>query len=246
MVYRIFVRHGSGILKKWGIYMKHFSIAIDGPSGAGKSTMAKMLAKELRFIYVDTGAMYRGVGLYIYNNGINSKDRETIIEQLPNISVKIVYADNEQRVLLNGEDVSGLIRNEKIGRYASDCSAIKEVREHLLSLQRDMGKSNDIIMDGRDIGTVVLPCATLKIFLVADLRDRAQRRYDEMRLKGMECTYEEILKQMAERDYNDMSRAVAPLRAAEDAITVDTTGISIDEVYNMLLRLVKERLNNVL
>ncbi len=226
--------------------MKRISIAIDGPSGAGKSTMAKMLAKELGFVYVDTGAMYRAVGLYICRKGIDSKDRDSIVAELPEIVVTIEYKDGEQRIILNGEDVSGFIRNELIGRYASDCSALPEVRAHLLMLQRNMREKADIIMDGRDIGTVVLPDASLKIFLIADIESRAKRRYDELLQKGVEVTFEETREQMEKRDMNDMNRAVAPLKAAEDAVTVDSTKMDIEETYRYILNIIRERLGDVL
>lgn len=226
--------------------MNYISVAIDGPSGAGKSTMAKMLAKELGYVYVDTGAMYRAVGLYILRKGINSKDREKVIKELPDISVTIKYAHGEQHIYLNGEDVSSLIRTEEVGLYASDCSAINEVRAHLLSLQRDMGRKSHIIMDGRDIGTVVLPDATVKIFLVADLAKRAKRRYDELIAAGKGVSYEETYRQMEQRDSNDMNRSVAPLRPAEDSIRVDTSDCSIEEAYNKLKKIITEKTKDVL
>lgn len=226
--------------------MNYISVAIDGPSGAGKSTMAKMLAHELGYVYVDTGAMYRAVGLYILRRGIEGSDRKSIINELPNISVTIKYENGAQRILLNGEDVSGLIRTEEVGAYASACSAIGEVRAHLLSLQRNMGKTNNIIMDGRDIGTVVLPDATVKIFLVADLDKRAKRRYDELKNAGKSVTYEETYRQMEKRDANDMNRSVAPLKPADDAKIVDTSDCGIEEAYARLKKIITEKTKDVL
>lgn len=219
------------------------SIAIDGPSGAGKSTMAKKIAEEVGFIYVDTGAMYRAVGLYVLRQGIRSDDGAAIVPLLPKIFVTIAYAEGEQRILLNGNDVSGDIRTETVAKYASDASAIPQVRAHLLQLQRDMGKTSNIIMDGRDIGTVVLPDATLKIFLIASLEERARRRYEELVQKGVATTYDQVKAQIAQRDFNDSNRAVAPLKAADDAVLVDTTGQTVDETYATMLGLIKERIH---
>lgn len=226
--------------------MKYISVAIDGPSGAGKSTMAKRLAAELGYVYVDTGAMYRAVGLYIMRKGISLEDRETITKQLPDIMVTIGYENGSQHVYLNNEDVSGLIRTEEVGRYASKCSAVPEVRAHLLELQRNMGRTNNIIMDGRDIGTVVLPDATVKIFLVASLEKRAQRRYAELIAKGEKVTYEETCKQMEQRDHDDMNRAVAPLRPAEDSVHADTSDLNIEESYALLKNIIMEKTKDVL
>ncbi|MBQ6934398.1 MAG: (d)CMP kinase [Clostridia bacterium] len=226
--------------------MNYISVAIDGPSGAGKSTMAKRLAAELGYVYVDTGAMYRAVGLYIMRKGINLEDKETIIRELPGIIVTIGYENGTQHVYLNEEDVSGLIRTEEVGKYASSCSAIPEVRAHLLELQRNMGKTNNIIMDGRDIGTVVLPDATVKIFLVASLEKRAKRRYDELIAKGENVSYEETYKQMEQRDFNDMNRAVAPLKPAEDAVHADTSDLGIEESYALLKKIIMEKTKDVL
>lgn len=226
--------------------MNYISVAIDGPSGAGKSTMAKRLAAELGYVYVDTGAMYRAVGLYIMRKGINLEDKETIIKELPGIIVTIGYENGTQHVYLNEEDVSGLIRTEEVGKYASSCSAIPEVRAHLLELQRNMGKTNNIIMDGRDIGTVVLPDATVKIFLVASLEKRAKRRYDELIAKGENVSYEETYKQMEQRDFNDMNRAVAPLKPAEDAVHADTSDLGIEESYALLKNIIMEKTKDVL
>ena len=222
------------------------SIAIDGPSGAGKSTMAKKIAAEVGFVYVDTGAMYRAVGLYVLEQGLNSTDREGIIPLLPQILVTMQYVNGEQRIMLNGLDVSGKIRTETVAKYASDASAIPEVRAHLLSLQRDMEKTTNLIMDGRDIGTVVLPNASLKIFLIASLEERARRRYEELIEKGHHTTYEEVKAQIAQRDFNDSNRAVAPLKAADDAVLLDTTGQTVEETYATMLALIKERIHAVL
>ena len=191
--------------------MKKYALAIDGPSGAGKSSIAKALAKSLGIIYVDTGAIYRTVGLYVFRQGIDSKDREKIIPLLNHINIRLAYADNAQHIYLNEEDVSDKIRTETISKYASDVSAIPEVRAFLLSLQRDMAKENSVVMDGRDIGTVVLPNAEIKVFLTASAEVRAERRYKELIAKGENVTFDSVLAAINQRDKNDSSRATAPL-----------------------------------
>lgn len=219
------------------------AIAIDGPAGAGKSTIAKTAAKELGFIYVDTGALYRSVGLFVSNKGIDKTDKEGIIKALDEIDVKLSFNDKgEQIVILNGEDVSSLIRTPEISMYASSVSAIPEVRTFLLDLQRNMAKTNNVIMDGRDIGTVILPDAQVKIFLSASPECRAKRRYDELIEKGENVTFEEVLKDAIERDYNDSHRATAPLKPADDAIMVDTTGETLEESVQKLISIMKEKL----
>lgn len=219
------------------------AIAIDGPAGAGKSTIAKTAAKELGFIYVDTGALYRSIGLFVSNKGLDKNDKEGIIKALDEIDVKLSFNDNgEQIVILNDEDVSSLIRTPEISMYASSVSAIPEVRTFLLDLQRNMAKTNNVIMDGRDIGTVILPDAQVKIFLSASPECRAKRRYDELIEKGEDVTYEEVLKDAIERDYNDSHRATAPLKPADDAIMVDTTGETLEESVQKLISIMKEKI----
>ena len=221
--------------------MKKIAIAIDGPSGAGKSSIAKALAKSLNIIYVDTGAIYRTVGLYVYRNGVGSRDKEKIIAMLPDISVKLAYIDGAQHIFLNGEDVSGLIRTETISRYASDVSAIPEVRAFLLSLQRDMAKETSVIMDGRDIGTVVLPDAEVKIFMTASAEVRARRRYKELVEKGESVVFEEVLAAIITRDTNDSTRATAPLKAADDAVILDNSEINAEETLNKVIEIIRSK-----
>lgn len=221
----------------------NIAIAIDGPAGAGKSTIAKLAAKELSFIYVDTGALYRAIGLCAKRNNIGSKDVEKILEMIKDIKVELAFNDKkEQIVLLNGEDVSSLIRTPEISMYASDVSAIPEVRAFLLDLQRNMAKTNNIIMDGRDIGTVVLPDAKVKIFLTASAEVRAKRRYDELVEKGMDVKYEDVLSDVITRDYNDSHRETAPLKPAEDSVIVDTSGLDLEESVEKLISIMKERM----
>ena len=225
--------------------MSKISIAIDGPSGAGKSTLAKMMAKEFGFIYVDTGAMYRAIGLYVCRKGVQTSDIPGVIACLDDISGDIRYVDGAQHVFLNDEDVSGLIRTEEISRYASAVSAIPEVRAFLLSLQRTLAQNSDVIMDGRDIGTVVLPDAPIKVFLTADDSDRAMRRYTELKERGEDVTFEGVLANLRERDGHDSERAVAPLRPAEDAVLLDTTGIGLEESAAMLKDIITEKMDYV-
>ncbi len=217
------------------------AIAIDGPAGAGKSTIAKAAAKSLGFIYVDTGAMYRALGLFALRNSVAPDDREAVKELLAKVELKLARNDNkEQLVILCGEDVSGLIRTEQVSRAASRISAIPEVREFLLTLQRDMAKTSDVIMDGRDIGTVVLPDAKVKIFLTASAEIRARRRYDELIAKGEDALYEDVLKDVIERDNNDMNRPIAPLKPAEDSILVDTSELTLQESIDLLIKTIEE------
>ena len=218
-----------------------FNIAIDGPAGAGKSTIAKKVAKELDFIYVDTGAMYRSMALYLIRKGVKAEEKNKIIELLPEIHVTLAYVEGEQHVYLNKEDVSYLIRNEEVSQMTSSISTIAEVREALLSLQRNLAKENNVLMDGRDIGTCVLPNAELKIYLTASTKVRAKRRYDEMIEKGMECNLKELEASIKERDQRDMNREIAPLKQAEDAVFLDTSDMNIEEVVSAIIRLVKER-----
>ncbi|MCH5201739.1 MAG: (d)CMP kinase [Oscillospiraceae bacterium] len=219
------------------------AIAIDGPAGAGKSTLSKAVAKELSFIYVDTGALYRTIGLAAARKGIDKNDKENIVKILDEIEVKLAFNDEgTQIVLLNGEDVSGYIRTPEASMYASSVSAIPEVRAFLLDLQRNMAKNDNVIMDGRDIGTVVLPDAKIKIFLTASPETRAMRRYKENLEKGIECNYDDVLKDVNERDYNDSHRDIAPLKPAEDSITVDTSDYDFEGSKNALLKVIKENM----
>lgn len=219
------------------------AIAIDGPAGAGKSTIARLAAKELGYIYVDTGALYRTIGLAAFRRGLTAEDKEQIIAMLPEIKVALAFNDRqEQIVLLDGEDVSGLIRTPEISMMASAVSAIPEVRAYLLDLQRDMAHTNNVIMDGRDIGTVVLPDAKIKIFLSASPECRARRRYDELIEKGMDVKYEDILSDVIARDYADSHRDIAPLKPADDAINVDTSGEDLETSVYKLLGIMRERL----
>lgn len=206
------------------------NIAIDGPAGAGKSTIAKRLAKELGFIYVDTGAMYRAMAYYFLTNGIKAEDERAIAAACPEVDVTITYENGEQQVILNGENVNGVIRNEEVGNMASASSVYPVVREKLMEMQRQLAATADVIMDGRDIGTCVLPNAQVKIYLTASSATRAQRRYDELTAKGVSCDLEAIEKDIIERDYRDMHRETAPLKQAEDAVLVDSSDLNIDEV----------------
>ncbi|MBQ6540001.1 MAG: (d)CMP kinase [Oscillospiraceae bacterium] len=222
---------------------RKFNIAIDGPSGAGKSTIARITADMLGIIYVDTGAIYRSVGLYVLRKGIDSKDRESIIAVLPEIKIEIAHDESgSQRMILNGDDVSAEIRLPAVSIYASDVSAIPEVRSFLLELQRGFAREQSTVMDGRDIGTVVLPDADLKIFLTASPEKRAMRRYLELRGKGIDTTYEDVLKDVQYRDKNDSERAVAPLRPAEDSVIIDTTEYGLEESIAMVYDLIRERM----
>lgn len=218
-----------------------FNIAIDGPAGAGKSTIAKRVAKELGFIYVDTGAMYRTIALYLLRNNVDCEQEEQLADALKKIEISIFYENEVQQLLLNGENVTGLIRTEEVGQMASKSSAKPIVRAKLLELQRSMAASSDVLMDGRDIGTQILPNAQLKIYLTASTTARAKRRYLELQQKGEECSLEEIEKDMAERDYRDMNRETAPLKQAEDAVLVDSSDMTIDEVVERIKTLTDER-----
>lgn len=217
-----------------------FNIAIDGPAGAGKSTIAKKLAKELSFIYVDTGAMYRAMALYFIRNGIDAADADAIARACENVDVTIVYRNGEQCVLLNGEDVNGLIRSEEVGNMASNTSVYPPVRAKLTALQQKLAATSNIIMDGRDIGTCVLPHAQVKIYLTASVDTRAKRRYDELLKKGTQADLAQIKKDIAERDARDMNREIAPLKQAEDAVLVDSSEMDIDEVVAAVLAIYKK------
>ena len=216
--------------------MKYISVAIDGPSGAGKSTVARAAAAKLGYVYVDTGAMYRSIGLAVCRRGIAGEDTAGIIATLPEITIQLTYQDGAQRVLLNGEDVSEAIRTPEISYYASKVSAVPEVRRFLLETQRNMAKNGNILMDGRDIGTVVLPNATVKIFLTASAEARAERRARELAEKGQPADLATVLADIRQRYYQDSHRAVAPLKRAEDAILVDTSDIGLQESFDLLKR----------
>jgi cytidylate kinase len=216
--------------------MKHYNIAIDGPAGAGKSTIAKKIAKHFNFIYVDTGAMYRALALYFIRNNIAATDKDEIEKACDNIDVTIEYKDSEQQVLLNGENVSGLIRTEEVGNMASASSVYPMVRLKLVQLQRSLANRADVVMDGREIGTFVLPDADLKIFLTAASRERAKRRFYELQERCISADIDEIEKDIIERDMRDMNREFAPLKQADDAILVDSSYMTIDEVTEIIIK----------
>lgn len=214
------------------------SIAIDGPSGAGKSTLAKRLADYYGYLYLDTGALYRAIGLYALRRGTDPKDGPAVTALLPAVKLRLTHEDGAQHVYLNGEDVSTAIRAEEVGMAASGVSAHPEVRAFLLDTQRDIAKTADVLMDGRDIGTVVLPDATVKIFLTASPEVRARRRYDELVQKGQQPDYGTVLADVKQRDYNDSHRAAAPLRQAADAVLVDTSGMDFEQAFAALRRVI--------
>lgn len=218
------------------------SIAIDGPSGAGKSTISRKAAEIFGFIYVDTGAIYRTIGLASKIRGISLDDKAAVMEMLTKLNIELKYNESgEQHMYLDGKDVSRDIRLPEVSMLASKVSAIPEVRNFLVDMQRDMAKKYDVIMDGRDIGTVILPDADLKIFLTADVNDRAQRRYEELRTKGMEKPFDEVLAEMKQRDEQDTLRAAAPLKAAEDAVMLDTSGNTLEQSIAEVCRLIADR-----
>ena len=224
----------------------HYQIAIDGPSGAGKSTIAKALAARLGIVYVDTGALYRTIGYYVRQKETDPKNHDAVTALLPEISVKVAYENGTQRVYLNGEDLGDKIRTPEMSLYASAVSAIPAVREFLLETQKKLARESSVIMDGRDIGTVILPDAEVKIFLTASIEARAKRRYLELTQKGQDVRYEDVLREMEERDGNDRNRSVAPAVPAADAIHLDNSGMSPEESVNAMLRIVAERLPSVL
>lgn len=215
------------------------NIAIDGPAGAGKSTIAKRLAKNLGFVYVDTGAMYRAMAYYFLQNGIAAEDEAAIAAACPNVDVTIVYENGEQQVILNGSNVNGVIRTEEVGNMASATSVYPVVRGKLVELQRQLAARTDVIMDGRDIGTCVLPDAQVKIYLTASSKTRAKRRYDELTAKGVSCDLAEIEKDIIDRDYRDMHREASPLKQADDAVSVDSSSMDIDEVVAAIMDVYK-------
>jgi cytidylate kinase len=223
--------------------IERYAITIDGPSGAGKSSLAQRCAKAFGILYVDTGAIYRTVGLAAYRRGIDRKDEKAVSEMLPELQIGMHYDENgEQRMLLNGEDVSKDIRLPEISICASDVSALPTVRAFLLEMQRQFARENSVIMDGRDIGTVVLPDAQLKIFLTASPEARAERRVKQLAEKGVTASYDEVLRDIHYRDEQDSGRTTAPLRAAEDAVTMDTTEIDFDGSFALLCSIIEERL----
>ncbi|MBC5737909.1 (d)CMP kinase [Lawsonibacter faecis] len=224
--------------------MTYKSIAVDGPSGAGKSTLAKMLAEALGYLYVDTGAIYRTVGLSACRRGVDPGDGAAVVPMLAGLDIDLRHGeDGLQHMYLDGEDVTDEIRRPEISKYASAVSALPQVRAFLMDMQRELARRQNVIMDGRDIGTVVLPGADVKIFLTAAPEDRAKRRYAELLQRGHGGDYETVLRDIIQRDENDTRRAAAPLRQAEDALLVDTTGNSLEESFDVLLNTIKERLD---
>ena len=217
-------------------------IAIDGPSGAGKSSLARRLAKALGFVYVDTGAMYRTIGLYMLRAGVDPADIAAVLPRLPQVALRLGYVDGVQHVFLNGEDVSEQIRTEQVSMAASAVSAHQQVRDFLTETQRSIARENNVLMDGRDIGTVILPDAQIKIFLTASAQERARRRMLELQQKGQPAVYEEVLADLQQRDYNDSHRAAAPLRQAEDAVLVDTSADDFEAAFQKLYQLIRGRL----
>ena len=211
-----------------------YNIAIDGPAGAGKSTIAKLVAKEKGYIYVDTGAMYRGLAIHFLKKGIQPDEKEKIIDACKDAEVSIGYEDGAQQIYLNGENITSMLREEAVGNMASISSAIPEVRAKLLDLQRNLAKEKDVVMDGRDIGTHVLPNADVKIYLTASVECRANRRFKELTEKGIACNYDEIAQDIQERDTRDMNREIAPLKKADDAVLVDSSDMTIEEVVKAI------------
>lgn len=217
------------------------SIAIDGPAGAGKSTIAKKIAKQKGFIYVDTGAMYRAMGLYYMNKGVSPEDTEKIEGMINDIDVSISYENGEQVVSLNGENVNSKIRTPEVGSMASEVSTNGAVRKKMVSLQQQLAKTRSVVMDGRDIGTVVLPDAMVKIFLTASVDIRTKRRFDELKEKGIECDFEKLKKEIEDRDYRDIHRDNSPLKKADDAVEVDTSELNVDEVVKKILDIAESK-----
>ena len=220
------------------------NIAIDGPAGAGKSTIAKRLAKDLGYIYVDTGAMYRTLAVHFIRNHVGLKDNEKMSALTDTVNVEIKYENNEQQLYLNGENVTGLLRTEEVGNMASACAVNPDVRKKLTDIQKKMGEILNVVMDGRDIGTTVLPGADVKIFLTASVEVRAKRRYDELVAKNIEADFEQIKSDIADRDYQDSHRKHSPLRQAEDAVLVDSSFMTIDEVLVSIKQIIGEKIQN--
>lgn len=214
-----------------------YNVAVDGPAGAGKSTIAKLVAKEMGYIYVDTGAMYRGLAIHFLKKGVDPEEKEAVVEACRDAEVTIGYESGVQQIYLNGENVTDMLRTEEVGNMASRTSAIPEVREKLLELQRSLAREKDVIMDGRDIGTNILPDADVKIYLTASVETRAKRRYDELKEKGESCDLEEIARDIKDRDERDMTREIAPLKKAEDAVLVDSSDMTIEEVVGRICSL---------
>ena len=221
--------------------MSYFNIAVDGPAGAGKSTIAKAVAAKLGFIYVDTGAMYRAMALYFLRQGIGKEEEAAISAACGQVEITIRYEDRSQQVILNGENVSSQIRNEEVGNMASATSVYLPVREKLVQLQQELAKTANVIMDGRDIGTCVLPDAQAKVYLTASSAVRAKRRYDELKEKGVMCNLEEIEQDIIERDYRDMHREHSPLKQAEDAVLVDSSDMTIEEVIDAIIEIARRK-----
>ena len=221
---------------------KIFAVAIDGPGGAGKSSIARTIARELGILYVDTGAIYRSVGYHVFQKGLDPQNAEQVISLLPDTNIEMAYGeDGLQRMYLNGEDVTDQIRLQEMSMYASGVSAIPEVRAFLMEMQRSMARRSSVVMDGRDIGTVVLPDAEVKIFLTADLEVRAKRRFKELQERGTPADFEQLMEEMRQRDYKDSHRETAPLKAAEDAIIVDTTALDFSGSCRKIMEIIRER-----
>lgn len=221
-----------------------YNIAIDGPAGAGKSTIAKIVAKELGFIYVDTGAMYRTIALACFRAGIKADESEKVIAKLDDIEVTLGYDNGTQKVYLNGEDVSLEIRREEIGNMTSAIAVYEKVRENMVEMQRELAAKNDVVMDGRDIGTTVLPDAFVKIYLTASSDARAKRRYDELTAKGEQCDINDIKEDIEKRDYQDMHREISPLKQADDAILLDTSNMNIEQVVAAMRDIIDKAIKN--
>ena len=218
-----------------------YNIAIDGPAGAGKSTIAKIVSKKLGFVYVDTGAMYRAMAVFFLDNGINTDDEKAISEACKDVNIRIEYKDNAQQVILNGENITSRLRTEEVGNTASKTAVYSEVRKKLVELQKELAKTTDVVMDGRDIGSCVLPDAICKIYLTASVEKRAERRMLELKEKGETADFEVIKKDIADRDYRDMNREVSPLVIADDAVLVDSSYMGIDEVVDTIIKIFNEK-----
>lgn len=223
--------------------MEQITIALDGPAGAGKSTIAKQIAHELNIIYVDTGAMYRAVAYYMLSNKIDMDIEEQVVQQLEKIHIQLQHKDGMQRILVNDEDVTTQIRIQSVAKGASQVAKIKEVRQKLVQMQKQIANEHSVVMDGRDIGTHVLPNATLKVFLTASVHERAVRRWEELKLKGIDCDFETIQKEIEDRDHADTTRSESPLIRAEDAVLIDTTSMTIDRVVQKVISLLRRETN---
>lgn len=228
------------LIKPGGQHMS-YSIAIDGPAGAGKSTIAKKVAKKLKFIYVDTGAMYRAMAIYFIKNNIDPKDEDSINAACDNVNITIEYVNDEQQVILNGENITSILRTEEVGNMASKISVYAKVRSKLVDIQRKLAKTTDVIMDGRDIGTTVLPDANVKIYLTASVQARASRRYKELLEKGQDADFDSIRMDIENRDYQDMNRENSPLRQADDAVLVDTSELNIEQTVDAIIAVINKK-----